>query len=102
MAIPSKSAIALVRLALASTAWGEVGPKTLLTSDVTFSSSILAIETAPKLQPARVKGTHGAGAFIPLAASMMGVVSVVVFRGSVQYVNEDEKLSKNLLPPGLK
>src|SRR5260370_40567072 len=40
---------------------GEFTPNTLGMSTAVFSSSALAIETAPTLQPARVNGTHGAG-----------------------------------------
>ena len=41
-----------------------------------FSSSMFAVETPPTLHPARVNGTHGAGAFLPWAVSMLKVVSV--------------------------
>ena len=34
-----------------------------------------AMPTAPTSQPARVYGTHGAGAFSPVSASSTGVVS---------------------------
>ena len=40
---------------------GRVGPKTFGMSTAVFSSTMLAVETSPTLQPARVKGTHGAG-----------------------------------------
>ena len=40
---------------------GEDAPKTFWRSGLTFSSTMLAVETAPKSQPARVNGTHGAG-----------------------------------------
>jgi hypothetical protein len=35
----------------------------------------LAIEKAPTSQPARVNGTHGAGAFLPFGASISDVPS---------------------------
>ena len=37
---------------------------------------MLAVPAAPKLQPARVYGTQGAGAFLPDALSMLNFVSV--------------------------
>jgi hypothetical protein len=40
---------------------GEFGPKKFASSGFVFSSTMLAVETSPTLQPARVNGTHGAG-----------------------------------------
>jgi hypothetical protein len=61
----TKSATALLWLVAASIVCGELGPNTLLMSLETFSNSILAIEKPPTSQPARVKATQGAGAFLP-------------------------------------
>ena len=63
-------------LAATSAASGEVEPKTVGMSMFVFSSSMFAVETPPTLHPARVNGTHGAGAFLPWAVSMLKVVSV--------------------------
>ena len=54
---------------------------------------MLARPAAPKSQPARVYGTHGAGACLPASVIMFGAVSEgVVVDGSkipsVQYANE--------------
>ena len=38
---------------------------------------MLAVEKAPTSQPARVKGTHGAGTFLPDGVVSAGVVSKV-------------------------
>ncbi len=49
-----------------------------------FSISIFAVANAPTSHPARVKGTHGAGAILPLS-SIVGVVSTDEYvTGSVQ------------------
>src|SRR6184192_3250256 len=56
-----------------------------------FSSSMFASEIAPKSQPARVKGTHGAGVFWP-SVTMFGNASCVPVASStrsVQYLNDD-------------
>jgi hypothetical protein len=63
--MPSKSATALSKFAMASAASGEFGPNTVLMSLPTFSSSMFAVENAPTSQPARVKGTQGAGWILP-------------------------------------
>src|SRR5579871_5007114 len=63
--MPSKSAVASVRFALASAASGELAPNTVMTSAGMLSNSILAVENAPTSQPARVNGTQGAGAILP-------------------------------------
>src|SRR5215471_2484802 len=93
MAIPRKSAFALSRSAglLASIPSGEVAPKTVLTSAGMLSNSILATEKAPTSQPARVKGTHGAGAVLPFSLTICGLPSPAVsdpFDADVQYRNE--------------
>ena len=44
-----------------SMASGLFGPKTFGMSSALFSRTMFAVETSPTLQPARVKGTHGAG-----------------------------------------
>jgi hypothetical protein len=53
-----------------SPASGEFGPKILGTSTDGFSIARFALEKVPTSQPARVKGTHGAGAFFPSARSI--------------------------------
>ena len=88
IAIPTKSVCARARAAVPEAAiWealpsfhsGEFSPKTLVMSPVgsvaktldepvlktialLFSSTVLAVPTLPTSQPARVNGTHGAGA----------------------------------------
>jgi len=47
-----------------------------------FSSIVFAVATAPKSHPARVNGTHGAGAILPFSLIISGVVSVVLPAGS--------------------
>src|ERR1051326_4593741 len=76
--MPTKSANAWAGLAVTSAACGEPAPKTVGMSVAMFSSTVLAVATWPTLQPARVYGTHGAGAFLPSAVSMLNVVSVGV------------------------
>lgn len=49
-----------------------------------FSSTVFAVATAPKSQPARVYGTHGAGAFLPSGVIMFGTVGAFATIGSVQ------------------
>ena len=71
---------------------GEPGPNTFGTSGPVFSRIVLAAATAPTSQPARVNGTHGAGATLPSGATIVGAVSVgaaVVGSNtpSVQYAN---------------
>src|SRR5262249_47921638 len=58
IATPSKSA-----KALRSIVGGEPAPKMVVRSTPVFSISISAAATPATSQPARVKGTHGAGAF---------------------------------------
>src|ERR1700674_2382414 len=79
--------------AAASVACGEVAPKTVGMSIEVFSSSMFAVPTPPTLHRARVKGTHGAGAFLPCAVRMLVVRSVPAApvgwnSGAVQYANE--------------
>src|SRR5207245_623675 len=79
-------------------------PGTVGMSVAMFSSTVFAVATWPTLQPARVYGTHGAGAFLPSAVSMLNLVSVgadVVGSkiGSVQYANETPRLVE---PVGVK
>src|SRR5258706_6310400 len=99
MAMPTKSFVAWLELLAASAASGEPAPNTVVMSACVFSSSMLAIETAPTLHPARVKGTHGAGAFLPEGVSRLYVGSATGSTRSVQYVNEvlnvDPKLSED-------
>src|SRR6266702_2512664 len=81
---PMKSAAALLcSLGLrASFASGECAPNTCGTSGSVFSSSVFAPATVPKLQPALVYGTQGAGAILPFAPIMVGVWSPTGFPAS--------------------
>src|SRR5258707_11931592 len=88
IAIPTKSLVAWLELLAASIASGEPGPNTVVMSAPVFSSSRLAMETAPTLHPARVNGTHGAGAFLPSCVSILKVGSETGLTKSVQYVND--------------
>src|SRR5262245_57026116 len=65
-----------------------------------FSSTTFASATAPKSQPARVYGTHGAGVFLscPVAGSRVTMFGSGSAGGvptsstrSVQYLNEDDE-----------
>ena len=50
-----------------------------------FSRTVLAVATSPTSQPARVNGTHGAGAVRPSGVTMFGTVGVLAAdTGSVQ------------------
>src|SRR5262245_60590060 len=112
IAMPTKSVCASCRAAepvgAAFDAWAsshseEPAPKTLVMSPFgpvpMFSRTTFARATAPKSQPARVYGTHGAGVFLgmPLRGSAVtmfvrgsaGGVPVSSTR-SVQYLNEDD------------
>src|SRR5919202_1309775 len=73
--IPTKSANACPGLDVTSAASGEPGPKTVGMSIAVFSRIVFAVATAPKSQPARVYGTHGAGAIFPCSLIISGVVS---------------------------
>src|SRR6185312_4577102 len=94
IAMPTKSACALARVAgsLASFHSGEPTPKTRVMSPLgavdVFSSSMLAVPTPPKSQPARVNGTHGAGVVFWPSVIMFGSGSPVGSTGFVQYLNE--------------
>src|SRR6266511_1892928 len=92
MPIPTKSAKAWAGFAMTSAASGEPAPNTVGMSIAVFSRIVFAVATAPKSQPARVNGTHGAGAILPFSLIISGVVSVVDPAGSksgaVQYANE--------------
>src|SRR5215470_2582937 len=93
MAMPRKSAFALSRWvgSLASMPSGEVGPNTVLTSLGMLSNSMLAIEKAPTSHPARVNGTHGAGAVLPCSLIISGLPSPAAGEppdGAVQYAKE--------------
>src|SRR5262249_9183779 len=75
-----------------SIASGEPEPNTVGMSMAVFSRTVLAVPIAPKSQPARVYGTHGAGATLPSSSIIVGLVSVVVpagsKRGAVQYAKD--------------
>ena len=75
IAAPIKS---LFWLVLLSAACGEPLPNTLITSNGARSSTILAVEKAPTVHPARVKGTQGAGTFCPDGVVSAKVLSFVV------------------------
>src|SRR6266566_3741214 len=74
--IPTKSAVACFGLVAASIASGDFAPNTVEMSILGFSRIVFAVATEPTLQPARVYGTHGAGAFWPEAVSILNFVSV--------------------------
>src|SRR5262249_47187443 len=91
--MPRKSAFALSRSAglFASMPSGEPAPNTVLTSAGMLSNSIFATEKPPTSQPARVNGTHGAGAVLPFSLSICGSPSPPESDppdGEVQYRNE--------------
>src|ERR1700740_1299844 len=85
MAMPSKSAVAWAWLELASAASGELAPNTVMTSAGMLSNSMLAVEKPPTSQPARVNGTHGAGAILPNSFVICAWPSADI---PVQYKNE--------------
>src|SRR5438132_13666215 len=62
--------------ALTWAASAEVGPKTVGMSIPVFSRMVLAVATEPTLHPARVYGTHGAGAIFPFSLIISCVKSV--------------------------
>ena len=74
--MPTKSVKARFGFAWNSLYSGEGLPNTFGMSNELFSSTMLAVATAPTLQPARVNGTQGAGALLPSAVSMLYCVSV--------------------------
>ena len=64
---------------LSPAAWiasGEPGPNTVGMSMPVFSRTVLAVAIWPTSQPARVNGTHGAGAILPFSLIISGVRSV--------------------------
>jgi hypothetical protein len=88
-------------LVCASATSGDGLPNTLVMSPLgpvpVFSSTTFASAVAPQSHPARVYGTHGAGAFfgVPLSPlTMTGVGSAgtadVSSTRSVQYLNDDD------------
>src|SRR5690349_5953259 len=105
--MPTKSANAWPGLAITSAASGEPAPNTVGMSIAVFSRMVFAVATAPKSQPARVNGTHGAGATLPFSLIMVGVVLKGgaftppggVKTGAVQYANETPEF---VVPSGLK
>jgi hypothetical protein len=104
MPIPTKSVEARLESALASAASGELAPNTLGKSGPTFSRIVLAAATEPTSQPARVKGTQGAGAALPSGVTIVGAASLGVEvlgsnTPSVQYAKVTPGL---LVPEGLK
>src|SRR5258708_17225973 len=98
MATPTKSLLACPGLPAASIASAEPAPNTVVMSALVFSSSMFAMETAPTLHPARVKGTHGAGAFAPEGVSRLKLGSATGLTISVQYVKEVVNVDPS--PPG--
>src|SRR5215475_3327296 len=115
IAMPTKSVCASCRSfvfagaafeACASSHSGELEPKTLVMSPLgpvpVFWRTTFADATAPKSQPARVYGTHGAGVFLGITWSGSSGSGVTMFVSglaggmpvsstrSVQYLNEDE------------
>ena len=61
-----------------------VGPPVTKTAPL-FSRTVFAVATPPQSQPARVNGTHGAGALAPVGVTMFGTVGVFdAETGSVQ------------------
>src|SRR5689334_21721843 len=100
--MPTKSACAFARVAgsLASFHSGEPWPKTVVMSPFgaveVFSRTTLAVETAPKSQPARVYGTHGAGVVFgaPLSPFTMFGSGSSLFgaTASFQYLNDEVKV----------
>src|SRR5438094_1343052 len=104
IAMPTKSVSAFARAAVpdgaavdatASFHSGDPVPKA---SDMSpkgpipmFSSSIFAVETPPKLHPARVYGTQGAGVFFWPSKTMLGNASLAPVESStrsVQYLKD--------------
>src|SRR4029077_8049281 len=77
--MPTKSAKDCVPAAppspATSVAWGELAPKTVGMSIAVFSRIVFAVPTDPTSHPARVNGTHGAGAILPFSLIISGVRS---------------------------
>src|SRR5262249_23177624 len=114
MPMPTKSANVCVAgvPGLSPAAWiasGEPAPKTVAMSIPVFSRIVFAAPTAPKSHPARVKGTHGAGATLPFSLIIVGAKSVWAAGGNggpvgsksaaVQYANDPPV---RLVPAGVK
>src|SRR5215213_10033360 len=119
IAMPTKSVCARLRAAVpagaaaeasASFHSGEPEPKTFVMSPFgpvpVFSSTTLASAVAPQSQPARVYGTHGAGAFFGVPLSPLTITGVGSAGGtpmssvrSVQYLNDDDEA---VVPSALK
>ncbi len=100
---PETLAVLMFVAPAAAAAASVVGPAWKATA-VLFSSTTLASAVAPKSQPARVYGTHGAGAFFAEPESPLTMLKFVSADGvggtvaglppstaSVQYLNEDEE-----------
>src|SRR3954451_17282207 len=75
---------------------GELPPNTVGTSTAEFSSTMLAVEKSPTVQPARVNGTHGAGVILLVPApaagtwweeTIDGAVSTVFASGGLVFVS---------------
>src|SRR2546430_13668718 len=80
--MPTKSAKACPGFDLTSAASSDPEPNTVGMSINVFSRIVFAVATAPKSHPARVNGTHGAGAILPFSLIISGVKSVVLPCGS--------------------
>src|SRR6478736_1647871 len=91
--MPTKSVCPCCGLATVSFHSDDPWPKTCVMSPVEsvllFSSSMFAVPTPPTSQPARVKGTHGAGVVAPVSVIMFGFVSATGSTGLVQYLDDD-------------
>src|SRR6266511_1661587 len=100
---PETLAVLMFVAPAAAAAASVVGPARKATA-VLFSSTTLASAVAPKSQPARVYGTHGAGVFFGEPESPLTMLKFVSAGGvggsvaafppsvmSVQYLNDDEK-----------
>src|SRR5262249_6692489 len=57
---------------------GRADAKKVRMSAGMLSISMLATENAPKSQPARVNGTHGAGSVLPVSVSISGLPSPAI------------------------
>src|SRR5919108_3027629 len=97
--MPTKSVRALARAAvpegaafeaIASFHSGDPVPNASLMSPngpvPVFSSSMFAVETPPKSQPARVNGTQGAGVVFWLSVTMFGSGSLAPVESSTRSV----------------
>src|SRR6266498_1042867 len=100
---PETLAVLMFVAPAAAAAASVVGPARKATA-VLFSSTTLASAVAPKSQPARVYGTHGAGVFFGEPESPVTMLNFVSADGvggtvaglppstaSVQYLKEDEE-----------